>query len=250
MSASLSPKPPPLAQPASPWRLSDLAGGLALILAGYVVLLGVVVGASLALDISPRMGADGALLFAVVTLLLETWIGTVVWLVARRRGVSTADLGLDLPRSWRWVAYAVGGAYASLLAYGIAVTVVERATGLDLGLLKQSNALTDTEMNTPVVWFVLGVSVIALAPLSEELFFRGFLFRAVQGKAGLAAGMVLSALAFSVFHLNVGVVVPFFAIGLIFAWTYHASGSLWTTIAAHTIVNAVSFVGALSGVTS
>lgn len=249
MSASLSPEPP-LAQPLSPWRLSDLAGGLALLLVGYVVLLGAVVGASLALDVSPRADADGALLFAVVTLLLEAWIGIVVWLVARHRGVRGRDLGLELPRSWRWVGYAVAGSYLALFAYSVVVIAAERLTHADMGLLKQTNGLTDTEVNTTAVWFILGVSVMALAPLSEELFFRGFLFRAVQGKAGLAAGLVLSALAFSLFHLNVGVVVPFFAIGLIFAWAYYASGSLWTTIAAHTIFNAISFVATLAGVAS
>ncbi len=247
---SASPSSEPLAPQPPPWRLTDLAAGLALLLVGYVVLLSAMVGVARALDVSPETDAGGTLLFAIVTLLLEVWIGAVVWLMARRRGVRGADLGLDRPQSWRLVAYAVSGAYVSLLAYGIAVEVAERLTHADLGLLKQTNGLTDTEMNTTAVWFILGVSVMALAPLSEELFFRGFLFRALQGRAGLVPGMGLSALAFSVFHLNVGVVVPFFAIGLIFAWAYYASGSLWTTIAAHTIFNAISFVATLAGVAS
>lgn len=245
-----APPTPALILPPSRWRLSDLAAGLALLLLGYVVLLGILAGVAAALGVSSEEDAGGALLAAVVTLLLEAWIGGVVWLVARRRGIGGADLGLDPPRSWRWVGYAVAGAYASLIAYGLAVMAIERLTNADLGLLKEGNGIPDSSANTSLVWFVLGVSVMAVAPLSEELFFRGFLFRAVQGRAGLAVGLSVSALVFAGFHLNLGVVLPFFAIGLIFAWAYHASGSLWTPIAAHAIFNGISFIATIAGVGS
>lgn len=249
MSALDSPTAP-VALPPSRWRPSDLAAGVALLLLGYVVLLVVLVGVATALGVSPDEDTSGALLAAVVTLLLEVWIGGVVWLVARRRGLSGVDLGMEPPRSWLWVGYAVAGAYASLIAYGVAVMVAERVTGADLGVLREGNGIPDTPANTTVVWFILGVSVMAVAPLSEELFFRGFLFRAIHGRLGLAAGLLISALAFSLFHLNLGVVVPFLAIGLIFAWAYHATGSIWTPIAAHTIFNSISFIATLAGVAS
>ncbi len=220
--------------------------GVALLLLGWLVVVGALVGASVVLGVTSTEDRLGALLAAGATLLLEAWIGGVVWLVARRRGIGGSDLGLDSPGSWRWVGYAVAGAYASLIVYSIAVEAVERLTGADLGLLKQGNGIPDSPVNTPAVWLILGVSVMAFAPLSEELFFRGFLFRAVLGKASLIVGLVVSALAFSVFHLNVGVALPFFAIGLIFAWAYHASGSLWTSIAAHTIFNTISFIATIS----
>lgn len=249
MPASVSPAPP-TALPPSRWRLSDLAAGLALLLLGYAVLLGVLVGVSLALGVDPELDTAGALVAATVTLFLEAWIGCVVWLVARRRGIGGVDLGLDPPQSWLPVGYAVAGAYASLIVYGLAILAIERLTGAELGLLKEGNGIPDSPANTSAVWFVLGVSVMALAPLSEEVFFRGFLFRAIHGRIGLAAGLILSALAFSLFHLNVGVIFPFFLIGLIFAWAYHASGSLWTPIAAHAIFNSVSFIATLAGVGS
>lgn len=236
--------------PPSRWRLSDLVAGVALLLLGYLVLLGALVGGAVLFDLSPEEDTAGALLVAVVTLLLEGWIGVAVWLVARRRGIGGADLGMEPPRSWSPVGYAVAGSYGALIAYGLVVTAVERFTGADLGVLKEGNGIPDSPANTSLVWFVLGVSVMALAPLSEEVFFRGFLFRAVQGRAGMTVGLLVSALAFSAFHLNLGVVLPFFVIGLIFAWAYHASGSLWTPIAAHAIFNSVSFIATLAGVGS
>jgi uncharacterized protein len=51
-------------------------------------------------------------------------------------------------------------------------------------------------------------------------------------------------------HFNVSVVVPFFAIGVLFAWIYRKSGSIWTPIAAHAIFNGLSFAVTVAGVGS
>ena len=239
------------ARPTSPppsWRLSDAALALGLLLLGYVLLLGALIGGAVAFGVSTRDDPAGALLTALVTLLLEAWIGGVVWGLARRRGLTGVDLGLDRPPDVRRVAYAVGGAYGALVAYGLLLAAIERVAGADLGALKEGNGLPDLPGDSNLVWLILGVSVVACAPLSEELFFRGLLFRAVAGRFGLAAGVAGSALLFSAFHLNVSVVLPFLVIGLILAWAYHASGSLWTSVVAHAIVNTVSFVLTLAGV--
>ena len=234
--------------PPNRWRLSDLALGTGLAALGFLVLIGALAGAAVVFDLDPNRDTGGSLVFAGVTLLFEGWLGVTVWFLARRRGISGADLGLDPPRSWRWVGYAVAGAYASLIVYSVGVALAERLSGADLGVLKQGNGIPDLPSSTSLVWFILGFTVMAIAPLSEELFFRGFLFRAVQGRAGLVAGLLVSALAFAAFHLNVGVLLPFFAVGLIFAWAYHVSGSLWTPIAAHTIFNSIAFIATLAGV--
>jgi membrane protease YdiL (CAAX protease family) len=233
------------------WRLSDLALGAGLATLGFLVLLGSLVAAAVLLDGGPSDDSvPRALLAAVVTLLFEAWLGAVVWYLARRRRLTGEDLGLSQPGRLRWAIYAVAGAYGSLIVYGIFVALMERLTQADLEILRQGNRIPDSAGNNPLVWGVLGVSVVVVAPLAEELFFRAFLFRAVEARLGLAAGVLLSALTFSVFHMNIGVVVPFFAIGVILVWVYHATGSLWTPIAAHATINGISFIATLAGVGS
>lgn len=252
MSDSPSPAPSvPGVTPTLPslWRVSDIALGLGLAGLGFLVLIGSLIGTSIVMDAGSEDGeAAPALLAAVVTLLFEAWLGAVVWLLARRRGLSGAALGLDRPGVPKWAVYAVVAAYAALIAYGLVVALIERLTGVDLSVLRQGNGIPDSVGNSALVWTILGVSVVVVAPLGEELFFRAFLFRAVQGRLGLVAGLLLSGLAFSVFHTNIGVVVPFFVIGVILAWAYHATASLWTPIAAHATINGVAFIATLAGV--
>lgn len=85
-----------------------------------------------------------------------------------------------------------------------------------------------------------------MAPLGEEIFFRGFVFAGLLRPLGLRAAMVLSGLLFGAFHVTgldtLGLVVPFGVVGMLFAWVYYRTGSLWPTIATHLLFNLVSFV--------
>jgi hypothetical protein len=71
-----------------------------------------------------------------------------------------------------------------------------------------------------------------IAPINEEIFFRGFLVPRV--------GIILSAIIFSIFHLGYGSVTEFGGVvlyGLAAGYLYKKKGSLYSTILAHVIVN-------------
>jgi len=87
---------------------------------------------------------------------------------------------------------------------------------------------------------VFTFQALALAtPLTEEIFFRGFIFAGLIPRLGVGWAMVASAAIFSVSHVSVGVLVPIFITGLALAWLYWRTGSLWTSIAAHAGQNAL-----------
>jgi membrane protease YdiL (CAAX protease family) len=89
------------------------------------------------------------------------------------------------------------------------------------------------------------ITFLALAvwtPITEELFFRGFVMGGLTARWGGGVSAVVSALIFSLFHLSprsVGVVLPVFATGLLLAWLYRRTGSLWPCAAAHAGQNAI-----------
>ncbi len=87
---------------------------------------------------------------------------------------------------------------------------------------------------------ILGVIAIGVsAPLGEEMFMRGFLFNALKRRFGVAAGIVLSALLFTLPHTYALGLLPVFLMGMLLAWVYHNSGSLWTSIIVHAMNNTI-----------
>lgn len=90
-----------------------------------------------------------------------------------------------------------------------------------------------------------GVLIIAVAPLSEEIFFRGFLFGGMRRAVPFAAAAAISSGIWGLFHYtdpdSWGVVLQLTIFGLALAWLYRRTGSIWPTIAVHVINNAIAF---------
>lgn len=97
------------------------------------------------------------------------------------------------------------------------------------------------ELQLSSFWGVL--SIVALAPLFEEFLMRGTIARGIfiSCKSPLA-GILLSALLFGALHLNLWQAIPAMLIGIIMAWIYYRTGSLWCTIFMHFINNTLSTI--------
>lgn len=92
--------------------------------------------------------------------------------------------------------------------------------------------------------------IIFLAPFVEEVLFRGLVFGNLKNKSRLLAYVVSCALfaflhvwQFAVVHQDVTyflLCVQYLVPGLVLAWAYEHSGTLWSAIAVHAVVNALS----------
>lgn len=87
-------------------------------------------------------------------------------------------------------------------------------------------------------------SVCLLAPVLEEMLFRGLILRSFLGQYRRSTAIGASALLFGVAHLNIYQFVAAFAIGLFLGWLYERTRSLVPCIALHVFYNAaVTFFG-------
>lgn len=136
------------------------------------------------------------------------------------------------------------------LATGVGVTIVAYtvnalavlATGTEEPVEQQ--LLQDALAGGLPLALVLVVAVV-VAPLTEEVVFRGVLFRAMADRINLVVGAVLSSAIFAVIHIEVVLSQPLallglFTVGLLLAVAYHLTGNLMVPILGHAVFNAVS----------
>ncbi|MDO8612058.1 MAG: CPBP family intramembrane metalloprotease, partial [Dehalococcoidia bacterium] len=97
---------------------------------------------------------------------------------------------------------------------------------------------------------LVGILSLALAPVMEETFFRGFLFGGLRGRWGVFFAALSTGFLFALAHVDPLLYIPFTAVGMIFAWGYVYSGSILASMIAHLLFNAISFGLAVSGVAS
>ena len=95
-----------------------------------------------------------------------------------------------------------------------------------------------------------GANELIFAPFVEEVLFRGLVFGCLKEKSRIFA-YILSCALFAFLHVWTAAVsnwdlgylilmLQYLVPGLVFAWAYEHSGTLWTSILLHMLVNALS----------
>ena len=167
------------------------------------------------------------------------------FLLAVRPGKLTwAELGIAPPRwRWLWLLLAVGLTLVLLPVRGLIGLIVQQLLG---GGLEGMQSRLDLLMGSELSWarfFVTLVGAGLLAPVAEELFFRGLFYTALRQRLGIAAAATVSSLVFAIGHIDaLGVVAASFIMGIALALAYEYTRSLWVAIAIHAFNNCLATV--------
>jgi uncharacterized protein len=175
-------------------------------------------------------------------------IGTAAMFASFSAPPRPSHLGLRTAPFWPavgWAALGWLGFWVFAGAYGSAVQpdVEQRVTeslGADQGTLGLVAA---------------GFVVICIAPVAEEIFFRGFFYRALRSRFSVVVAAVIDAVVFGLIHYEgceegdtscsgtdgLLLVPPLGVLGLIFCLVYERTGSLFPVIALHALNNALAF---------
>ena len=133
----------------------------------------------------------------------------------------------------------LGGLFVAGIISAALTSVVQNVTHRTVEAPKQIS-LQQNPSHLALV--IVGLSVIVLAPLAEEAFFRGFVFRGLLKWLRPGWAIVLSAAIFGVLHFIPLIMLPIFGLGVLLASIVRARKSLVPSIFAHATFNAVGFV--------
>lgn len=220
-----------------PWTLGDMVyaciGAFCLIALGLGALMGVLDLLGMGLMDSFSSGMPVLLIFALEILLLPP----VWWWGVKKYDKGWESVGL---RRFPWllsgVLFFVG------LGLILVINLLWELVRQRLGWAAQPDFLPlfGEGIRGLVLALLLGGVV---APVAEEVFFRGFLYAGLRSRWGTAGGMIVSSLLFALVHFSPGVILPIFLMGMVLAAVYTYSGSLWPSIFLHGAINALAFVG-------
>jgi CAAX protease family protein len=235
-----TPPPPPAGGPSKPgggdaartWGPARVALGIGVLLFATVLEVGVVS------IFDPGLDSLAARL-ATQAILAVTLVGVAFALTTdKARGVAPPS-ALGLRRPLRSPYKVAAGAYLGYVVVAIAYSALVHP--------EQRDITTDLGFGHGAFGAVAaGLLIIVAAPISEEIFFRGFIFGGLRKRLPFVGAALIAAAIFGLFHYtgagSIAVVPQLAFLGFALCWVYEETGSIYPTMAIHALNNAVAFV--------
>ena len=234
--AAAAPAPPAL--PATPGVSTEAYRPFDLLWMGALFLLFFQLGLGQASQTEPTDYSRISVTVAIVSVTLQFLLAGITTAIVARRVGPVAWLGL------RWSKWP----HALWIGPSVVAAIWLVQGSLQLaGYMKWMESLGAEAVQDTVKFFqysqdklalgAMTVAAVIVAPLCEEIVFRGYLYPAAKRFTGPATAMFCSALLFSLAHGSLAMLLPLFLLGFAFAWIYERTGSLWAPIFAHLCVN-------------
>ena len=211
-----------------PWTTRDVWLGVASLGLWWIAIILVSVLTALSgVDVNP------GLFIGLAELML---LGPVWWFTVRKYGIGWENVGL---REFKGSMLGLGCGLMLLSSlfnffYNLFLALFDQRIQADLGPVF-------AESSSP--WWLL-VAGIVVAPVVEEVFFRGFVFAGLRTRYEWKKAAVISSILFALIHFQLTAMIPIFILGFIFSYLYHRSNSIWPAIVMHVSTNALALVAA------
>ncbi len=176
---------------------------------------------------------------AIATVAVLALVGTI-----KGRGSLYADYGLVVRlRDWRWLLIGVG---LSIVTWG-ATALLDAISDST----PQQEVVRAIERSSTLGQVLGALAVVTLAPLAEELLFRGLLLRGLLRRTGAVTAAMISGAVFAVSHLVDPNAAPFLAplmlVGVVSAIRAIRTGELSQSVLLHAGFNLTAAISLIVG---
>lgn len=222
--------------PSVPWTARQVLISVAAITVVFMVVLGSVIGLAEIVDVG-EWGEDVILLGAAFVLqgvmLLSVW-----YFAVRPAGSHWALLGFRRVKPISTTLITIAGI---TICHALVIAYVQVVNWLDIDTLVPGNPFESWNIDT-ISFAIIAFSAVIIAPLFEEIFFRGFMYQAFRKTMRVWLAAILTSLIFGIAHIDPAIIIPIALVGMILLGIYRWTGNLWSSIITHAGYNAIAVI--------
>ncbi len=176
----------------------------------------------------------GGIVYALSLLIV---IG-VPWLVKKIR-TTKEELGVQRYPVWTDIAWVPAGAAVYLLLTTLIATIA--MSFLPFVNYNQVQDTGFTNLSSQGEYIMAFIMLVIIAPIAEELLFRGYLLGKLRKYAPLWVAILVTSATFGIVHFAWNVGLDVFALSIVLCLLRVITGSLWSSMMLHMLKNSVAF---------
>ena len=190
----------------------------------------------------PFAGLNSSILETVLAALIYLVTLALViglpWLVKKRRTTLT-DVGLQRLPNWTDLLMAPAGLIVYLAISSILVTIATNLLPWFNVSQPQDTGFFQTSYGYEVI--LAFVTLVIIAPIAEEIIFRGYLFGRLKKYVPVWVAIVVTSIVFGALHGAWNLAVDTFALSVVMCLLRQNTGSIWASILLHMSKNGLAF---------
>jgi membrane protease YdiL (CAAX protease family) len=144
-------------------------------------------------------------------------------------------------RDARAIFIGIGGLFVLRIGTGIVLVLTDQTKHVQAGF-EHFDVTSKIPGVTNLSVVLAALSLVVIAPVVEELVFRGLLFGALASRLGVLASALITALVFGAIHGDPVLFPSLVALGFINALAYASTGNLWVPITLHALNNSLGAI--------
>lgn len=186
---------------------------------------------------------------AAIMYMLAIGLVISVPLIIFKRTTSWEELGIKRWLSWMDILLAPIATVVYLLISATLTALAQKVPGFDTNLVQDIGFNNLANQSQYILAFV---TLVVVAPIAEEVLFRGYLFGKIRKRLAFVPTLCLVSITFALLHLpgvnasgelqlQWNVTVDVFALSLILGSLREVTGNIWAGILLHALKNGLAF---------
>lgn len=144
------------------------------------------------------------------------------------RGVAWNDVGLALVSIMPYFAVSIS----------LQMIIIALVPGFDS---EQAQDIGFENLTSPAELLMAFAALVVIAPLAEELIFRGYLYSHVRHNLSFWAASIFVSVLFGLMHGQWNVGIDTFVLSLVLCYLRERTGSIWAGVLLHALKNGIAF---------
>ncbi len=176
----------------------------------------------------------GSAAIYVITLVIV--VGVPWWI--RKSSTNKKELGLVRLPSWLDIGLAPAGLVIYLILTATLTAIALLIPGFDANQIQETGF---ANLSYRYEYFLAFATLVVIAPLAEEILFRGYLYGKLRKYLPVWFSVLLTSLLFAAVHGQWNVAVDVFALSLVLCTLREITGNIWASFLLHVLKNGIAY---------